>query len=83
MIGFRFFFFFSLITGIRLHIFGQAKTNWHESETKFVDGKQQTKDIFYQANEVYLDAKTFLQYGENGKHINEDIHKYKQYIHTM
>lgn len=49
------------IKGVHLRICGQAKTSWSESKTKFVNGKTKTADVFYQAHETYLDARTYLK----------------------
>lgn len=51
----------SCIKGVHLRISGQAKTSWCESKTKFVNGKTKKADVFYQANETYLDARTYLK----------------------
>lgn len=60
--------FFSVyIPGIRILIYGQSTTSWCETESYFEDGKKKSKDIFYSADEVYLDAKAYLLgMGDNG-----------------
>lgn len=59
--------FFVYVAGIRVLIDGQSKTSWCESESYFEAGKPKSKDIFYSADEVYLDAKAYLLgVGDNG-----------------
>lgn len=56
-----------IFSGIRILIYGQAKTSWCETESHFEDGKHKSRDIFYSADEVYLDAKAYLLgMGDNG-----------------
>lgn len=56
---------FCYFSGIRILIYGQSKTSWCETESHFENGKPRSKDIFYSADEVYLEAKAYLL-GDNG-----------------
>ncbi|XP_037038611.1 arrestin domain-containing protein 17-like isoform X2 [Bradysia coprophila] len=58
------------VKGIRILIYGQSKTSWCETESHFENGKPRSKDIFYSADEVYLDAKAYLLgVGDNGNQL--------------
>lgn len=50
-------------TGVRIQIAGQARTRWNERVHRFVDGRPEKKELFYQADETFLDSKAYLRKG--------------------
>lgn len=52
-----------LRAGVRIQMAGQAKTRWNECVHRFVDGRPEKKEVFYQADETFLDSKAYLRKG--------------------
>ena len=59
--------FLLLFAGIKLTISGHSKTSWLESKTNCDGGKHKTTEIFFEALEKYLEAKTDFNLEISGK----------------
>lgn len=63
---------------------GQAKTRWNERVHRFVDGRPEKKQVFYQADETFLDSKAYLRKGTDedvadGNWAEEHIRNYARW----
>lgn len=56
---------------------GQARTRWNERVNRFVDGRPEKKEVFYQADEIFLDSKAYLRKGGSDDDVNNGKRAWK------